>query len=201
VNKIGLRNPGIYWLQDKVDDGKIDVSDKIVSVHGFDDNEWVELFRIINEIEPMFVEVNVSCPNVKDDEDPLDVLDLLHYLTVPVIVKLPPVDYMGLVEKALAVGVTHFHCCNTIPVKQGGMSGKPLKPKSLAAVGIVREMAMNENVLATIIGGGGVTSMRDVDDYFNEGANHVSIASCNFFPWNILKFARISKKLVNAKQS
>ena len=64
VNQIGLRNPGIGWLRRKVEAGRIDVSDKLVSVHGFDDGQWWSLLDDIAALRPMAVELNMSCPNV-----------------------------------------------------------------------------------------------------------------------------------------
>ena len=61
VNKIGLRNPGIEWLERKVDAGKITCADKLVSVHGFSPDEWWRLLDGIQRVRPLAVELNMSC--------------------------------------------------------------------------------------------------------------------------------------------
>ncbi|MCA9307797.1 MAG: hypothetical protein KDA16_14805, partial [Phycisphaerales bacterium] len=68
VNKIGLRNPGIEWLLAREQRGKAGTGDKLVSIHGFDDNEWRALLEKVERLDdgggPLGVELNMSCPNV-----------------------------------------------------------------------------------------------------------------------------------------
>lgn len=199
-NRIGLRNPGIWWLMCR----PIGYSKgKIISVHGFTQDEWGELFSLLSRADArgtadaVAVEINLSCPNVQHRVSLGEILHTYRYWEEhmpPVIAKLAPHPLGGSLAVAHAAwgsGVRCFHASNTLPSPDGGISGKPLKPYSLALVKALRR----EFPTAQIIGGGGVTCMEDVREYQRAGADHIAVASCLFFPWNIIKFARIAKKL------
>jgi len=179
VNKIGLRNPGIDWLEARVKGGKIDVSDKLVSVHGFTDDDWWGLLDSCVRIKPMGVELNISCPNVGEMSWPSALFARAVEAMADgiVVVKLPPVRYERLFDEALKAGVRTFHCCNTLPVPGGGMSGKPLMPVALACIGDVLRRAQNAGIEIDVIGGGGITSTSDIDEYAKVGAKRVAIGT------------------------
>ncbi|MHC4995492.1 MAG: hypothetical protein ACYTGQ_10610 [Planctomycetota bacterium] len=182
VNKIGLRNPGIDWLVERVENGKVDVSDKLVSIHGFSDNDWKVLLEKIGRIKPMGVELNMSCPNVGEIDWPVGLFKDAVACGVGeglvVVVKIPPVNYTDLFSQAYDAGVRVFHCCNTLPVPAGGMSGQPLKPVSLQCIGQIRKDLGEERFAElTIIGGGGVREPGDIDDYAAAGVKRVAIGT------------------------
>lgn len=191
-NKIGLRNPGIHSLHTKPAGY---AQDKIISVHGFDQEEWEDVLSSAAVFKPEAIEINVSCPNVAQhglDEAMRAVQAAMDLsTTATIIVKVSPVGYTALIDAAYDRGVRTFHLCNTIPTAKGGISGKPLLARSLRAVQTTR--LHHKDV--TIIGGGGVTSARDADRYFVAGADHVSIASTLFFPWNWPHFRKLGKAL------
>jgi dihydroorotate dehydrogenase len=180
VNKIGLRNPGMDWLAGRVSAGRIDVSDKLVSVHGFNTGQWAALLNRIGEIKPMAVELNMSCPNVGEIDWPADLFSRAIGTGVPVIVKLPPVNYQAMVEQAVDAGVRVFHCCNTLPVAEGGMSGRPLKPVTLDCIRDLRGKSQGGEL--TIIGGGGIYEVNDIDDYAQAGADHFALGTQTMNP-------------------
>jgi dihydroorotate dehydrogenase len=186
VNRIGLRNPGVGWLESRVASGREKLSEAIVSVHGFDDAEWRELIARVAALHPGAIELNVSCPNVGELSWPEWLFgEAEAALPGRVIVKVPPVRYEAMVRDALGAGVRMLHCCNTLPVPGGGMSGKPLMPLALVVIGRVRamayEMGLNPDDL-TIIGGGGITGPADVDAYADAGADRVAIGTKVFHP-------------------
>ena len=178
VNKIGLRNPGIDWLAAKVDRGKIDVADKLISIHGFTPDDWHTLLEKVAALRPLGVELNMSCPNVGEIDWPpdlfADALSAANAAGSLLIVKIPPVNWRLMVEAAAGAGVTHFHACNTLPVPAGGMSGLPLKPLALRVVGDLR--TQHGDALA-LIGGGGITTPADVEAYRQAGADHVALGT------------------------
>ena len=184
VNKIGLRNPGIDWLARRVSAGRIDVADKLVSIHGFNTGQWAALLNRIGEIKPMAVELNMSCPNVGEIDWPPDLFSRAIGTGVPVVVKLPPVNYQVMVEQAVAAGVRVFHCCNTLPVTEGGMSGRPLKPVALECIRELRNAPGGGEL--TIIGGGGIYDVSDIDDYAQAGADHVALGTKTMNPIYLL---------------
>lgn len=102
---------------------------------------------------------------------------------IEVIVKLPPVYYDDLVRRALDAGITVFHCCNTLPVPGGGMSGKPLQPLALRCIEDVRRMADRAGIGVRVIGGGGVTGVEDAARFYAAGATNIAIGSALFLPW------------------
>lgn len=179
-NKLGLKNPGIKWLQEQVASKKIDVSDKIVSIYGWSTHEWEVLVRAMSHIKPLAVEVNASCPNV--DKLPFDssLYQMLNAAKIKTIVKLPPVGYRNIAEMAYLNGVQTFHATNTLPTPKGGLSGKALLP---IALDVVRDLRLRYSA-ATIIGGGGITEAEDALKFTDRGANHVAIGSMLFNPFN-----------------
>jgi len=195
VNKIGLRNPGIDWLADRVKRGRIDVADKIVSIHGFDESQWMQLLEKITVIRPMAVELNMSCPNVGEIDWPPELfgraVEAMKSGTgeIPgagVIVKLPPVNYAQMVEQAVAAGIRTFHCCNTLPVPEGGMSGRPLQPKSLSCIRDLRSKPFGHTL--TLIGGGGVYEVSDIQKFVDAGVDRVALGTKTMNPIYLLSY-------------
>jgi dihydroorotate dehydrogenase len=208
VNKLGLPNPGFneFALNFMRDCRRY--RNAIISIKGFTPYDWSNmanrLYSIMTDrgMALRGVELNVSCPNVEKEKKELGevfqiVFDALHGIC-PVIVKLPPVDYMPIFESAYAVGIRAFHCCNTLPVPGGGMSGKPLKPLALEAIRQIREAVKAHEYpcgeaggtvfvpiepTTVIIGGGGITEMKDAWDFMAAGADSVSMASGLFKYW------------------
>ncbi len=180
VNRIGLRNPGIDWLVRRVEAGRIDVRDKVVSVHGFDREEWAALLERVERLRPLAVELNLSCPNVGERVHDDDVFDRALGTGVAVIAKLPPVRYEALAEGAVSAGVRAFHCCNTLPVPGGGMSGAPLKPLSLACVSAMRARYAGAGLL--LIGGGGIREPADLEAYAQAGADRFAVGTLTMNP-------------------
>lgn len=195
VNKIGLRNPGMDWLVARTAAGLIDPSDKIVSIHGFTEDEWRTLLDKAAALRPapIAIELNMSCPNIGHVNWPAWLFARAAELRNPspqsqvpgpfCIIKLPPVNYRDMFDQAIDAGIRAFHCCNTIPIPAGGVSGKPLKPVSLACIADIRSRAP-AHILPrlTIIGGGGITTPADIDDYAAAGATHFAIATKVFNP-------------------
>jgi dihydroorotate dehydrogenase len=189
VNKIGLRNPGIGWVEKKVVAGKLDLSDKLVSVHGFNDDEWFLLLDKIAALRPMGVELNMSCPNVGHINWPPQLFSRAVATGVPVVVKLPPVNYEIMAEQAVQQGVRVFHACNTLPVPAGGLSGLPLKPVALQCIRDLRSRSWGQQVL--IIGGGGIRDAQAIDEYRAAGADTFAVGTLVMSPAMLMSHARV----------
>lgn len=197
VNKIGLRNPGIDWLVKQVAAGGIDPADKILSIHGFADDDWWKLLDAAASIRPLAVELNMSCPNIGHINWPDQLFSRAMRCGTPVIIKLPPVNYREMARAALDAGLRAFHCCNTIPIPAGGLSGKPLKPLSIQCIGEITAMT---NEPLTIIGGGGITTPQDVDDYFDAGATCVAVGTKVMNPFYLWTHAGLFPIMQRARE-
>lgn len=198
VNKIGLRNPGIDWLVAKVQDGKIDVSDKLVSIHGFTPEDWWALLDKTANLKPLAIEMNMSCPNVGHISWPPELFEKAVATGVPIIAKIPPVNYDTMAEQAFAAGVRMLHCCNTLPNPGGGMSGTPLKHVALQCIQELQKMPYWDEL--TVIGGGGIYMPDDIDAYADLGVKHVAIATKLFNPKYLCSTAGITPLRVRAAQ-
>ncbi len=198
VNRIGLRNPGIDWLINRVQRGRCNVADKIISVHGFDDDQWYALLEKITVVHPLAIELNMSCPNVGEIGWPSDLFERAVGTGIPVIVKLPPIRYEQMMDQAIDAGVRCFHCCNTLPVPEGGMSGKPLQPVSLGVIRDLRGRSCGQDL--TLIGGGGIYELEDIDRYLEAGADHVALGTKTMNPVYLLTHAGLRPMIRYAHQ-
>ncbi len=197
VNKIGLRNPGIAWLASRVDMGKIDPRGKLLSIHGFEESEWFELLELGAQLKPLALELNMSCPNVGEINWPESLFDRAADLDVPVVVKIPPVRYHQLVETAVEAGLKTFHCCNTLPIPAGGLSGAPLKPVSIECIGELRTDYAEAGL--QLIGGGGICTPQDIDDYSAAGADQFALGTKVMHPRYLLSTRSLAPLLDRAQ--
>jgi len=194
VNKIGLRNPGIDWLIQKSslpNPGKADVRDKIVSIHGFTADDWYTLLEKTAALNPMAIELNMSCPNVGHITWPEDLFERAHATGVPLIVQVPPVNYATMDEQAYQAGLRMLHCCNTLPNPGGGMSGKPLMAVALQCIQDLSRKTYFEELI--IIGGGGIYEADDVDAYAGLGVKHVAVGTKTMNPKYLFSHAGIDE--------
>ena len=179
LNKLGLPNEGIEVGLKKT------ISSEIMSIAAIEDSDFNELFKLIPLDQSL--EINFSCPNL-DEKSPLSWNDASVFNNSPsnrkyCIAKIAPtttIDQLTfLIDK---LGFKQIHCCNTLPVKEGGLSGKSLIPYVNNLISIIREKWGNEIV---IIAGGGVTNQDDIKNYLSQGANHISLGTICFKPWKI----------------
>jgi dihydroorotate dehydrogenase (NAD+) catalytic subunit len=202
LNAIGLQNPGIDVFMErdipflKQYDTKI-----IVNVCGKTVEDYVEVVEKLGE-EPAvaMLEINVSCPNVKEGAIAFgQKADALFHITEeikkharqPIIMKLSPnvTDITEMAKAAEAAGADALSLINTITGmkidihrrrfaianKTGGMSGPAIKP---IAVRMVYQAA--HAVQIPIIGMGGIATAEDAIEFILAGASAVSIGAMNF---------------------
>ena len=202
LNAIGLQNPGIDVLMErdipflKQYDTKI-----IVNVCGKSVEDYLEVVDKLGE-EPAvaMLEINVSCPNVKEGAIAFgQKADALYNITSqikkhakqPIIMKLSPnvTDITEMARAAEAAGADALSLINTITGmkidihrrkfalanKTGGMSGPAIKP---IAVRMVYQTA--QAVKIPIIGMGGIADAEDAIEFLLAGATAVSVGAMNF---------------------
>ena len=172
INQIGLRNKGIDWAIKKY---KFD-KQAIVSIAIMEHNE----IDILNKKIPdtMDLELNISCPNVKNNLIHDDLYKFLNSDRKWCSIKLSPLTDISLIDKYYKQGFKKFHCCNTLPTKYGGLSGISIQQYSFKLINEIKSKYPD----VEIIGGGGITTIDDIDKYNKYGANHYSISSLMFNP-------------------
>lgn len=201
LNAIGLQNPGIdvFCRRDipflKKYDTKI-----IANVCGKSTEEYCEVVERLADEEVDMLEINISCPNVKEGgiafgQDPKAVeaitREVKKYAKQPIIMKLSPnvTDITEMARAAQAGGADVLSLINTLTGmkidinkrtfalanKTGGMSGPCLKP---VAVRMVYQVA--RAVKLPIIGMGGICNAEDALEFILAGATAVSIGTANF---------------------
>ena len=203
LNAIGLQNPGID-LFSKRDLPFLEKYDTkvIVNVCGHSTEEYLDVVeRLADEPRVDMLEINVSCPNVKEGgiafgQNPKALEEITKevkkYAKQPVIMKLSPnvTDITEMAKAAEAGGADVLSLINTLTGmkidinrrtfalanKTGGMSGPAVKP---VAVRMVYQVA--NAVSLPIIGMGGIATAEDALEFIMAGATAVSVGTANFF--------------------
>ena len=209
LNSIGLQNPGVeYFAQfDLPFLRKFDTA-IIVNACGSSIEEYVELCKILNTLDIDGVELNLSCPNVKDGcmafgntyEGVKQVTkEVRKVLDKPLIVKLTPnvTDIASIAKAVEDAGADGVSLINTLlgmkididkrrPVlanNTGGLSGPAIKP---VAVRMVYQVAQAVNI--TILGMCGIINGEDAVEFMLAGAKAISIGAGNFIdPYTSVK--------------
>ncbi len=202
LNAIGLQNPGIdVFMERDIPFLKQFDTKVIVNVCGKTVEDYVEVVeRLGDEPAVSMLEINVSCPNVKEGAIAFgQKADALSHITQeikrharqPVIMKLSPnvTDIGEMARAAEAAGADALSLINTLTGmkidihrrkfalanKTGGLSGPAIKP---VAVRMVYQAA--QAVKIPIIGMGGIASAEDAMEFILAGASAVSIGAMNF---------------------
>ena len=201
MNAIGLQNPGIdvFVNRDipflKKYDTKI-----IVNVCGKSEDDYVECVRRLADVDVDLLEINVSCPNVKEGgiafgQDPKALYSITEKVKAvakqPVIMKLSPnvTDITEMAKAAEAAGSDAVSLINTltgmkidvnrrtfaVANKTAGVSGPAIHP---IAVRMVYQVANAVNI--PIIGMGGVATTEDALEMIMAGASAVAVGTANF---------------------
>lgn len=201
LNAIGLQNPGIdvFAKRDipflKKYDTKI-----IVNVCGKTVEDYLEVVERLGDEPVDMLEINVSCPNVKEGAIAFgQKADCLYDITSqikkkakqPIIMKLSPnvTDIAEMAKAAEAAGADALSMINTLTGmkidihrrkfvlanKTGGMSGPAVKP---VAVRMVYQAA--QAVKIPIIGMGGIATAEDAIEFLLAGATAVAVGAMNF---------------------
>ena len=150
-----------------------------------------EIVPLVEKIpHNMNLEINVSCPNVQKHEGLTSCGDLQQFLHPDrnwCIVKLSPKCSTDTIDQYYRMGFRQFHCCNTLPVIEGGLSGKAIQTYSENLVQYIRNTYGNT---CQIIAGGGIHTIHDVEHFRQLGANHFAFSTLCFHPWKFSKFYR-----------
>ena len=201
LNAIGLQNPGIdVFIERDIPFLKQYDTKIIVNVCGKSVEDYCKVVEKLGDQPVDMLEINVSCPNVKEGAiafgQKADALynitkEIKKYAKQPVIMKLSPnvTDITEMAKAAEAAGADALSLINTITGmkidvhrrkfaianKTGGLSGPAIKP---VAVRMVYQVA--NAVQIPIIGMGGIANAEDALEFILAGATAVSIGAMNF---------------------
>lgn len=201
LNSIGLQNPGL----DAVIANELKFLEQydtriFVNVVGNTVEDYCTVVEKISKVSNVdAIELNVSCPNVKNgihfgtNEAELEALthEVKQVSSVPVFVKLSPnvSNIVAMAKAAQRGGADGLSLINTLlgmridlktrkPILargSGGLSGPAIKP---VAIRMVYEVRQEMNL--PIIGMGGIASVDDVIEFMIAGADAVAVGTANF---------------------
>src|ERR1700732_4209004 len=205
LNAIGLQNPGVEQGVRGILP-QLDFSETrfIANVSGSTIEEYVEVTRRFDESPIDAIEINISCPNVKEggvgvgnypDMSAPGVAACRRVTKKPLITKLSPnqTDIRENARRCIEAGTDALAVINTImgmavdvetrrPVignVQGGLSGPAIKPIALLKEHQVYEVVRPDGI--PIIGQGGITTANDALEFLMAGASAVGIGTALFY--------------------
>lgn len=201
LNAIGLQNPGIdVFIQRDIPFLKKFDTKIVVNVCGKTVEDYLEVVEKLGDTQVDMLEINVSCPNVKEGaiafgQKADSLFDITSQIKKrarqPIIMKLSPnvTDITEMAKAAEAAGSDGISLINTLTGmkidinrrsfalanKTGGLSGPAIKP---VAVRMVYQCA--QAVSIPIIGMGGIANAEDALEFIMAGATAVSVGAMNF---------------------
>lgn len=205
LNSIGLQNPGSRHVVEKILPS-LDFTETrfIANLSGATVEEYTAVTRIFDDSSIDAMEINISCPNVREGgvifgNDPdmsARVVEACRSATgKPLIAKLSPnqTDIAENARRCIEAGSDGLAVVNTfvgmaidvesrkpiIGSNQGGLSGPAIKPMALLKVHQVYQVARKHGV--PIIGQGGIVSAQDALEFMIAGASAVGIGTALFY--------------------
>jgi len=205
LNAIGLQNPGTdSVINDILPSLDRDETRFIINISGSSVEEYGEIAKHFDETDIDAIEINISCPNVKEGgvafgNDPdmsFRVVEICRKNTnKPIITKLSPnqTDIAANALRCIDAGSDGLAVINTVmgmaidiekkqPIignNQGGLSGPAIKPIALLKVHQVYEVSKKHKI--PIIGQGGIVTAADAIEFIIAGADTVGIGTALFY--------------------
>lgn len=201
LNAIGLQNPGvdIFIERDLAFLEQFDTN-IVVNVCGKTAKEYLEVVERLADTSVSMLEINISCPNVKEggiafgqkcDQAALITKEVKKIAKQPVIMKLSPnvtdigemaksvedagADAISLINTLTGTKIDIYKRAFTLANKTGGLSGPAIKPIALRMV----YQAANA-VKIPVIGMGGIMNASDAIEFLMAGARGVAVGTANF---------------------
>lgn len=201
LNCIGLENPGVeVFLRETLPRISRHHMNVIVNISGSTVEEYGILAEMLDVPGVAAIELNVSCPNVKEGgivfgTDPKAASDVVRtakkWTKKPVILKLSPnvtdivlmakaveeagADAISLINTLMGMEINIHTWKPTLGNITGGLSGPCIKPVALRMVWQVAQQ-----VKIPVIGMGGIASWQDAVEFFLAGASTVAVGTANF---------------------
>ncbi|WP_353093377.1 dihydroorotate dehydrogenase [Tissierella praeacuta] len=206
MNSIGLQNPGVKgFIEDELP--FLEKKDMVIlaNLGGSTLDDYLKGIELLNDTSAHFIELNISCPNVKEggmafgikcDTASQIVKEAKKVSKKPMIVKLSPnaeniKDMAYTCVEAGADGLSLVNTFNALAIDiykrkpvfnniTAGLSGPCIKPIALRMV-----YEVNQVVDVPIIGIGGIATAEDAIEFIMAGAMAVQVGSANFIKPNI----------------
>jgi len=202
LNSIGLENPGLkIFLREKLPFLQQFNTALVVNIAGEKEEEYLRLAERLGRVKGIdALEINISCPNVKNaglifGTNPNLVFSLVKRIRevtdIPLITKLTPnvTDIAEIAQAAEEAGTEALSLINTLLAMAidvetrkpklgdvtGGLSGPAIRP---IAVRMVRQTFQKVNL--PLIGVGGIMTAEDALEFILAGASAVAIGTANF---------------------
>lgn len=202
LNCVGLQNKGVEYFADHIYPQLTDIdSNVIVNVSGSSLENYAECAARINELEHIpAIELNISCPNVKDGgmafgtscEGAASVVKAVRAAyDKTLIVKLSPnvtdiasiakaveaegADAVSLINTLMGMSVNIERRTSNLSIGTGGLSGPCVKPVALRMVSQVAKA-----VQIPVVGLGGICNATDALEFLMLGATAIEIGTANF---------------------
>lgn len=201
LNSVGLQNPGIHgFIQDYLPHMEKLGNVIIANLGGATLEDYIEGIKILNNTSVQMIELNISCPNVKNGGMAFGIKSKVAHEIVrevkrvckkPLMVKLSPnaEDIVDMAQACCAAGADALSLVNTfkglaVDIKRrklvfnngcAGFSGPAIKPIALR---MVYEVCKNVDV--PIVGLGGIMTAEDAIEFIMAGATAIQIGTVNF---------------------
>ena len=202
LNAVGLQNKGVHHFVEHIYPSIKDIqTNMIVNVSGSAIEDYVETAAIINELDKISaIELNISCPNVKQGgmafgvtskgaEEVVKAVRSVYKKTL--IVKLSPnvtditeiaravenggADSVSLINTLLGMAIDAEHRRPILSTVNGGLSGAAVNPIALRMV-----WQVSKAVKIPVIGMGGIMNWKDAVEFMLAGATAIQIGTANF---------------------
>lgn len=202
LNCVGLQNKGVDYFCEHIYPEIKDIDTNVlVNVSGSSPENYAECASRIAELENIpAIELNISCPNVKQGgmafgvtcEGASSVVQAVRQVyPKPIIVKLSPnvtdvaaiaksvedagADAVSLINTLMGMAIDIEKRCSLLSISTGGLSGPAVKPIALRMVWQVAQA-----VKIPIVGLGGIMNATDAIEFMMAGASAIEIGTANF---------------------
>ena len=202
LNCVGLQNKGVDYFCEHIYPQIKDIdTNVIVNVSGSSPDDYAECAARIDALDNIpAIELNISCPNVKDGgmafgvtcEGAASVVKAVRQrYSKTLIVKLSPnvtniadiaraveaegADSVSLINTLMGMAIDIEHRQPMLSISTGGLSGPAVKP---VAVRMVWQVAKAVDI--PVIGLGGISTAADAIEFFMAGASAIEIGTANF---------------------
>lgn len=206
INNLGLPNIGIDKAIPKLQKAnpKIPI---LINISSLPNSTFQDIQNSIDKIEKYAnhscsaIVLNLSCPNIvpniRYDMDKIDLIKVKS--SKPILIKLSPYlsynELNEIVTDAIEHNIKGYVLTNSLPIQNGGLSGRRLKDFSNASIKVINKLKTEDQI---IIGCGGIETAEDILEKIYLGADYVEILTGWLLNRNPLYIHNLNKSLNNS---